>query len=52
MNTQETIIQLKELKLKGMADTLESLMGLPVQNRPSFDFAAYSGAYPFNIPGL
>ena len=39
MNTQETIIQLKELKLKGMADTLESLMGLPVQNRPSFDFA-------------
>ena len=30
MNTQETIIQLKELKLKGMADTLESLMGLPV----------------------
>ena len=26
MNTQETIIQLKELKLKGMADTLESLI--------------------------
>ena len=24
MNTQETIVQLKELKLKGMADTLES----------------------------
>lgn len=39
MNTQETIVQLKELKLKGMADTLESLMNLPVQNRPSFDFA-------------
>ena len=39
MNTQETIIQLKELKLKGMADTLESLMALPVQSRPSFDFA-------------
>lgn len=38
MNTQETIVQLKELKLKGMADTLESLMNLPVQNRPSFDF--------------
>lgn len=35
MNTQETIVQLKELKLKGMADTLESLMNLPVQNRPS-----------------
>lgn len=27
MNTQETIIQLKELKLKGMANTLESLIG-------------------------
>ena len=39
MNTQETIIQLKELKLKGMANTLESLMTLPVQSRPSFDFA-------------
>lgn len=39
MNTQETIVQLKELKLKGMAGTLESLMNLPVQNRPSFDFA-------------
>ena len=39
MNTQETIIQLKELKLKGMADTLESMMALPVQSRPSFDFA-------------
>ena len=39
MNTQETIVQLKELKLKGMADTLESLMNLPVHNRPSFDFA-------------
>jgi len=34
MNTQETIIQLKELKLKGMANTLESLMTLPVQSRP------------------
>ncbi len=39
MNTQETVIQLKELKLKGMANTLESLMTLPVQSRPSFDFA-------------
>lgn len=39
MNTQETVIQLKELKLRGMANTLESLMTLPVQSRPSFDFA-------------
>lgn len=37
MNTQETVIQLKELKLNGMANTLESLMTLPVQSRPSFD---------------
>ena len=34
MNTQETIIQLKELKLKGMANTLESLMTLPCKAVP------------------
>lgn len=39
MNTQETIIQLKELKLKGMAASLESIMNLPVQNRPTLELA-------------
>lgn len=39
MNTQETIIQLKELKLKGMAASLEAVMALPVQNRPTLELA-------------
>ena len=39
MNTQETIIQLKELKLKGMAASLEAIMSLPVQNRPTLELA-------------
>jgi DNA replication protein DnaC len=39
MNTQETIIQLKELKLKGMAASLEAVMTLPVQNRPTLELA-------------
>ena len=39
MNTQETIIQLKELKLKGMAASLEVVMTLPVQNRPTLELA-------------
>lgn len=39
MNTQETIIQLKELKLKGMAASLEAIMNLPVQNRPTLELA-------------
>ena len=39
MNTQETIIQLKELKLKGMAASLEAVMSLPVQNRPTLETA-------------
>ena len=39
MNTQETIIQLKELKLKGMAASLEAIMTLPVQNRPTLELA-------------
>lgn len=39
MNTQETIIQLKELKLKGMAASLEAIMTLPVLNRPTLELA-------------
>ena len=39
MNTQETIIQLKELKLKGMAASLDAIMSLPVQNRPTLELA-------------
>ena len=39
MNTQETIIQLKELKLNGMAASLEAIMTLPVQNRPTLELA-------------
>lgn len=39
MNTQETIIQLKELKLRGMASSLEAIMNTPVQNRPSLNVA-------------
>lgn len=39
MNTQETIVRLKDLKLNGMADALKSPMNLPVQSRPTFDFA-------------
>ena len=39
MNTQETIIQLKELELKGMAASLEAIMTLPVQNRPTLELA-------------
>ena len=39
MNTQETIIQLKELKLKGMAASLEAIITLPVQNRPTLELA-------------
>lgn len=39
MNTQETIIQLKELKLRGMASSFESIVNLPVQNRPTLELA-------------
>ena len=39
MNTQETIIQLNELKLRGMASALDSIMTLPVQNRPTLELA-------------
>lgn len=39
MNLQETIIQLKELKLNGMAEALDAIAVLPIQNRPSFEVA-------------
>lgn len=39
MNTQETIIQLKEMKLKGLAASLETIMNLPVQARPTLELA-------------
>ena len=39
MNSQETIIQLRELKLKGMAEAFESILSLPVQNRPTLEVA-------------
>lgn len=39
MNSQDTIIQLRELKLKGMASSLEAILSAPVQNRPSLEVA-------------
>ena len=39
MNTQETIIQLKDMKLKGMAVSLETIINLPVQARPTLELA-------------
>lgn len=39
MNTNETVSQLKELKLRGMATSFESMLDLPVQNRPTLEFA-------------
>lgn len=39
MNTQETVLQLKELKLKGMASAFESMINLAVQNRPTLELA-------------
>ncbi|MGL4519615.1 MAG: IS21-like element helper ATPase IstB [Phocaeicola sp.] len=39
MNTNETIIQLKELKLRGMTSSLEAIMNLPMQNRPTLELA-------------
>ena len=39
MNTQETIIQLKDMKLQGMAASLETIMTLPVQTRPTLELA-------------
>jgi DNA replication protein DnaC len=37
MNTQETILQLEELKLKGMAECYKSLQSLPTSEWPSAD---------------
>lgn len=39
MNIQETIIQLKDLKLRGMASSFESITSLLLQNRPSLEVA-------------
>ncbi len=39
MNLQETIIQLNELKLRGMLSSFEAMTSLPVQNRPSLEVA-------------
>ena len=39
MNIQETLTQLKELKLRGMSSSLESIMNLPVQSRPTLELA-------------
>lgn len=37
MNTQETILQLEELKLKGMAECYKALQTLPVNEWPTLD---------------
>jgi DNA replication protein DnaC len=39
MNSQETIHQLNDLKLKGMASSLEAILNMPVQNRPTLEVA-------------
>ncbi|MCF0212163.1 MAG: ATP-binding protein [Bacteroidales bacterium] len=39
MNTQETITQLEQLKLHGMAQSFQGMLSLPVQNRPNFETA-------------
>lgn len=39
MNSQDTILQLKNLKLNGMASAYEAMTSLPVQNRPTLDLA-------------
>jgi len=39
MNTQETLFQLKELKLNGMAAAYDAILSLSVQNKPSLDMA-------------
>lgn len=40
MNTQETILQLEELRLKGMAEFYKSMQSLPVSEWPSIDLFA------------
>lgn len=37
MNTQETILQLEGLKLKGMAECYKALQGMPVNQWPTLD---------------
>ena len=37
MNTQETILQLEGLKLKGMADCYKALQQMPVSEWPTLD---------------
>ena len=37
MNTQETILQLEDLKLKGMAECYKGLQALPVNEWPTLD---------------
>src|SRR5574344_298204 len=39
MNIQETVTPLKELQLRGMASSLESIMSLAVQSRPTLELA-------------
>ncbi len=39
MNTQETIIQLNSLKLRGVASELEAIMNTPTQSRPTLEVA-------------
>lgn len=40
MNNQETILQLEELKLKGMAEFYKSMQSLPANEWPSIDLFA------------
>ena len=37
MNTQETILQLEDLKLKGMAECYKGLQAMPVNEWPTVD---------------
>lgn len=37
MNTQETILQLEELKLKGMEECYKALQSMPVNQWPTLD---------------
>ena len=37
MNTQETILQLEGLKLKGMAGCYKALQQMPINDRPTLD---------------
>ena len=37
MNTQETVLQLEGLKLKGMAECYQALLSMPLNERPTLD---------------